>query len=106
MHACFFRPTHVARGSQQQAIQVVTADIEQVTAWKNGKMALANADLVTLMREVSRWYDVDVQYTGTAPDKHFFGLINRNVYLNTILEFLRKNGVRVQQQGRNITILP
>ena len=95
-----------ARGDQQEPVQVIAADIEQVTAWKNGKMALTNANLVTLMREVSRWYDVDVHYTGAVPDKHFFGLVNRNVYLNTILGFLRKNGVRVQQEGRHITIFP
>ena len=95
-----------ATDKPRQPVQVVTADVEQVTAWKNGKMALTNADLVTLMREISRWYDVEIHYTGLVPDKHFFGLINRNVYLNTILEFLRKNGVHVQQEGRNITILP
>lgn len=95
-----------ATNAPQQPVQVVTADTEQVTAWKNGKMALTNASLVELMREVSRWYDVDVHYTGMVPDRHFFGLINRNVYLSTILDFLRNNGVHVQQQGRNITILP
>lgn len=93
------------RGSVKP-IQMVTADVEQVTAWKNGKMSFANIDFATFMREVSRWYDVDVRYTGPVPEKRFFGLINRNVYLSTILDFLHQNGVHVKQEGRTITILP
>ena len=96
-----------ATNNLREAVQITTADIEQVTAWKNGKISLTNADLATLMQEISRWYDVNIHYTGAVPDRHFFGLINRNVYLNTILDFLRKNGnVHVVQDGRDITISP
>ncbi len=96
----------VADGNAQHPVNVHTADIEQVTAWKNGKISLTNADLGTLMRGISRWYNVNVHYTGAVPDKHFFGLINRNVYLSSILDFLKKNGVQLQQNGRDITIMP
>jgi len=86
--------------------QVQDADVEQVTAWKNGQISLTNADLPTVMRQVSRWYDVNIHYKGTIPDKHFFGLINRNVNLSTILHFLQDNQVHVTQEGRDIIISP
>jgi ferric-dicitrate binding protein FerR (iron transport regulator) len=96
----------VATAHPQQPAQVITADVEQVTAWKNGKISLANADLAAVMRQLSRWYDINVHYAGAVPDKHFFGSINRNVYLASILAFLKNNGIHVTQEGRNITILP
>ena len=96
----------VATAQPRQPVQVITADVEQVTAWKNGKLSLANADLAAVMRQLSRWYDINVHYAGAVPDKHFFGSINRNVYLASILAFLKNNGIRVTQEGRDITILP
>ncbi|HTI07612.1 MAG TPA: FecR domain-containing protein [Puia sp.] len=81
-------------------------DVEEVIAWKNGQISFANADFTSLMREVSRWYDVDIHYSGAVPSLHVFGLLDRRVYLSSILEFLQKNGVRIKQEGRVLTILP
>jgi ferric-dicitrate binding protein FerR (iron transport regulator) len=55
------------------------ADIEEAMAWKNGKFIFRNADLHTIMRQLSRWYDVDVEFQGIIPEKHYRGRISRNV---------------------------
>ena len=81
-------------------------DTEEVMAWKNGQFSFANADFASLMREVSRWYDVTIHYSGAVPTLHVFALLDRHVYLSTVLGFLQKNGVRLRQEGREITILP
>ena len=81
-------------------------DPEEVLAWKNGQIAFTNADFQSLMRSVSRWYDVNIHYSGAVPDAHFFGLLNRNVVLPTLLDYFRENGVHIKQEGRDITILP
>ncbi|MBN9383881.1 MAG: FecR domain-containing protein [Chitinophagaceae bacterium] len=81
-------------------------DIEQVVAWKNGQIAFTNADFSSLMRQISRWYDIDVHYTGAVPKKRFFGLLDRNVYLSAILEYLQANGIHIKQEGRVITVSP
>ena len=81
-------------------------DTEDVIAWKNGQISFANADFQSLMRQVARWYDVDIHYTGAVPKAHFFGILNRNVYLSSILEYLRHNGTHVRQEGKDIIISP
>ena len=81
-------------------------NIAEVIAWKNGQIAFTNADFSELMREIGRWYDVNIHYDGVAPKAHFFAILNRNVSLSSIIEYLQKNGVHIQQAGREIFILP
>ena len=91
-------------GDTAGSIAVRGANVDAVTAWKNGQLSLSDADLSVVMREISRWYDVNIYYKGPVPHGRFFGLVNRNVPLPTILEFLRENGIHVQLSGRDITV--
>jgi ferric-dicitrate binding protein FerR (iron transport regulator) len=91
---------------KDEHLKVQEADIEQVTAWKNGMLSLENADLATVLRQVSRWYNVNIHYQGSIPEKRFFGLISRNVNLSTIIEFLQKNNVHIKQEGNVVTVVP
>jgi len=91
---------------KEDRVDIQEADIEQVTAWKNGMLSLENADLATVLRQVSRWYNVNVHYQAGVPEKRFFGLISRSVSLTTILEYLRKNDVHIEQEGSEITVMP
>jgi hypothetical protein len=58
------------------------------------------------MRQISRWYDVDIRYEGKVPGTHFFGMLSRNVYLPTIVEFLQQNDVHIRLEGRQLIISP
>ncbi|HEV7620883.1 MAG TPA: FecR domain-containing protein, partial [Flavisolibacter sp.] len=80
-------------------------DIEQVIAWKNGQISLNNADLKMVMRQISRWYDVEVKYEGPVNQIHIGGFVDRNVNLNAILDFLSENGVHIKRKGRELIIL-
>lgn len=85
--------------------KVRPADVDQVIAWKFGKLSFNHLDLKAIMRQVSRWYNVDIDYEGALPDGHFGGVISRNVNLATVLEFLESNGIRCRQEGNRITVL-
>lgn len=87
-------------------LQIETGDPEQFAAWKNGQISFSNVDLPTLLREISRWYDVDVVYAGTVPLQHFGGLISRNIRLSTMLDILNKSGVNIRQEGRKLVVAP
>lgn len=87
-------------------LSVAAVDIEQVTAWKNGLLALNASSLKGLMRQVARWYDVEVIYEGEVPDRQFGGILSRNTQLSTLIQFLRKSGVNIKQTNRVITIMP
>lgn len=81
------------------------ADIEEVIAWKNGRFQFSNMDLRTIMRQLARWYDVDVAFEGEVPDIRIGGFLHKDVNLSTVLEFLKNNGVRFKLEGRRIIVL-
>lgn len=87
-------------------LQIETGDPEQFAAWKNGQISFSNVDLPTLLREVSRWYDVDVVYAGAVRPQRFGGMISRNIRLATMLDILNKFGVNIRQEGRKLVVAP
>jgi hypothetical protein len=58
------------------------------------------------MRQISRWYDVEVSYEGKIPERTFGGGIDRNLPLSSILKALGKNNIQYKTEGRKIMILP
>jgi transmembrane sensor len=81
------------------------ADLDEVSAWRNGKFDFDNADLATVMRQISRWYDVDVVYRGKT-NFHFGGQLSRNSSLIEIFKILEISGVRFTIVGKKVTVLP
>lgn len=79
-------------------------DLESVMAWKNGLFTLKGTGLEDLMRQVSRWYDVDIVYTGKIPERKFGGTISRKVNLNSLLRALNEQGVNVKLEGRKVIV--
>ncbi|PSL24966.1 FecR family protein [Chitinophaga ginsengisoli] len=70
---------------------VLAADEEQVLAWKNGYFYFDRADIQTIMRQIARWYDVEVEYK-EIPDKKFSGTIPRNVNASQVFKILELTG--------------
>ena len=88
-------------------IKVVNdANIDEVMAWRNGRFIFSDMDLKTIMRQLTRWYDVDVVYEGKVPEIRVGGIIHNDVYLSTVMEFLGENGVHYKIEGKKITIMP
>ncbi len=81
-------------------------DITQVVAWKDGYFVFDNTDLQTLMREVARWYNVEVSFEGKLSGEGYSGKISRNVPLSEFLKVLELNNVRVKTDGREVIIMP
>lgn len=80
------------------------ANVDEAIAWKNGKFMFNNTDLQTIMRQLSRWYDVDVEYQGKAAQKHYMGRISRNVPVSQIFEILKTSGLNFTINGRKIIV--
>ena len=75
--------------SKGAALEMVPGvDVDQVLAWKNGAFSFRNADLPTVMRQLARWYDIEVEYTGAVPAGTFDGEIGRGLTLNQVLQGL------------------
>jgi transmembrane sensor len=82
------------------------ADIEQAVAWKNGLFSFTKADLPTVMRQLARWYNVDVSYEGDIPGRAFNGEIGKMLTLDQVLTVLTKTRVHYRIEGNHLTIRP
>lgn len=81
-------------------------DLSQVMAWKEGLFSFDNTDIRMLMRQVERWYDVDVNFEGKVTEEGFSGTVSRNVPLSQFLKALELNDVHIKREGRKITVMP
>ncbi len=79
-------------------------DIQQVMAWKNGLFSFTGADLATVMRQLSRWYDVQVKYEGQIPDRKFSGEITHDLTLSQLMNGLQSLGIKFRIDGRTMII--
>lgn len=81
-------------------------NIDQVMAWKNGKFSFDHAGIKTVMRELSRWYDLDVKYEGVPTNDLFGGDIQRDLPLSKTLDFLKQSQVHFEVEGRKVIVKP
>ncbi len=79
-------------------------DTAEVMAWKNGMFQFDEADIGTVMRQIGRWYNVEVIYNGTLPGDHFKGKIPRNVNASEALQILTLSGIQFKIDGRKIIL--
>jgi ferric-dicitrate binding protein FerR (iron transport regulator) len=86
---------------------VNNVDLDEVMAWKNDKFLFGEkTDISTIMRQLARWYDVDVEYQGTV-SQHFWGSISRNVNASRVFEMLETTGgVHFKIEGKKVTVMP
>lgn len=73
-------------------ITIGPADIEEAIAWKEGRFYFNNDNILSIMRKLSRWYNVEVYYSGPIPVGHYEGAIRRQAEINQVLEILELPG--------------
>ena len=79
-------------------------DVDDEVAWTNGLFQFRDADIRSIMRQVSRWYNVDVIYQGNVPVKQYTGRISRNVKASALLNMLKYTGLNASIEGKNIYV--
>jgi transmembrane sensor len=85
-------------------IKVIKTDMNEVIAWKNGLFQFDGVGITTIMREISRWYDVDIVYEGEIPARRFEGEISREASLSDVLKILELSNVKFTVEGRKIVV--
>lgn len=73
----------------EDELKVAKADVSEVMSWKNGMFQFNDTELSSIMRQASRWYDVDVVYEGEIPEIRFSGEVSRNVNAATFLDMFK-----------------
>jgi ferric-dicitrate binding protein FerR (iron transport regulator) len=80
-------------------------DVSIVTAWKDGLFKFNGIELRTLMRQISRWYDIEIEYEPGVKDDVVFGAISRTSHLSKLLHILELGGVHFRLNGRKLIVL-
>ena len=81
-------------------------DIEKEMAWKNGYFQFEDDNLENIMRQISRWYDVDVTYEGNPGKETFTGRLPRNGNVSKVFKILSLSGVKFRIEGKSIIVTP
>lgn len=96
-----------ATAGRQDDITIQTGvDIEKIMAWKNGWFEFDQLDLATIMRQVSRWYDVDIVYESKLTNEQFGGRLSKNVPLSVVIEMMKASGVECKLDGKKLIVRP
>jgi transmembrane sensor len=91
----------------QGNIQVLSnANTDKVIAWKNNLFDFEDSNLEEVMRQIERWYDIDVVYTGQKPTVEFTGKISRGMSLKNLLLVLEVSGVKCRLEDRTLFVAP
>lgn len=82
------------------------ANVEKVMAWKNGLFNFQDASLEEVMRQLERWYDIEVVYEKDIPKLEFIGKMGRDLSLADVLRGLEMSKVHFRIEDRRVVVLP
>ncbi|MRG45474.1 DUF4974 domain-containing protein [Chitinophaga sp. SYP-B3965] len=101
-------PGQQATVSKNNTIRIVqTKNAAQVIAWKDGLFNFDDASLEDVMRQLSRWYDIEVVYEKGVPDIGFGGKIGRDLSLTNVLGILERAEVHFKlEEGKKLIVTP
>lgn len=81
-------------------------DVDKVMAWKNGYFNLDGVNIEELMRQLERWYDIEVVFEKQVPDIHLFGKLRKDKSLDALMQALQYYEIHFRREGRKLVILP
>lgn len=84
--------------------EIMKANLEQELAWKEGLFNFEGADFPQVMRQLERWYDIQVKYEGKIPEGKFGGKLPRNLNLSQVTRILKDMKVNSRIEGRTLFI--
>ncbi|HEY4196241.1 MAG TPA: FecR domain-containing protein [Mucilaginibacter sp.] len=85
-------------------LTVSNANVEAVLAWKNGAFDFKHTDVPSVMRQISRWYNVDIIYEGAIPTTTITGKVYRNTNASNALKIVKLLGINYKIEGNQIII--
>lgn len=99
------KPRQQAMLSDNGKLRVIDGvDLEEALAWRNGMWLFRETEIREILRQVARWYDVDVVYEKDIPERRFNGGISRDSRLSSILAILETSGIHFSVEGKTIKV--
>lgn len=99
------KPGQQALYTNMQTLLVNQVDLEEITAWKEGLFKFNGTKLSAIMKQLSRWYNVDIDIKGNVPDQELYAIIQRDEDISHVLEILEKtSNLHFETSGRKIIV--
>ena len=98
------KPGQQGQLSQHRLTLAANPNIDQVMAWKNGVFDFQNMELETALRQIARWYDVEVIYATQPPKITLGGGLGRDLKLSQVLKMLEGVGVTTRIENKKLYI--
>lgn len=100
------KPGQQARISEASAtINVATVDPSVEIAWKNGQFFFENEPIENIMKQIARWYDIEVIYKDDFAGKTVWGSVTRYGNVSKVLSILElTGGIHFKIEGRRIVV--
>jgi transmembrane sensor len=92
--------------STSKGLSKVDVNVSGATSWKDGFFNFEQSDIQTVMRQLARWYNLEVTYDGPVPTAKITGKVYRNADFSEALTVLRYLDIHYALKGRTITIKP
>ena len=89
-----------------ELITTKTVNTRAVVAWKDGYYFFDRTPVVSVMRQIARWYNVDIVYKGVVPKDEIVGRIPRTAYVSDVLHIMELIGIHFKIEGRTIFVTP
>ncbi len=95
------------RDNSTGSLKVKEVNTDLAVAWKNGLFRFRETNIKEVMRQVERWYDVDVEYKTPGTEQDYTGIVPRSQNVSALLQLLELTGtVHFKVEGKKITVLP
>lgn len=102
--ANILQPGEEAITASGRDIVVQQADIAKVMAWKKGMFDVEGEGTAAFLRQLARWYDLEIVYQGPVPEKKFHGKLGRDLQLSQVLDVLTQFNIHYKLEGKVLTI--
>ena len=79
-------------------------DVSEVIAWKNGQFIFNSVNIESIMRQISRWYEIEVVYNESFNQETFSGIVSRKSNLSDVLKIMEEGGVKFRIEGKKIYV--
>lgn len=106
-HSLVLKPGQQVVSSENDALlRMNRVDPEEIISWKDNLFVFSNEEISDVMKKVSRWYDVEVEYKDGMAGKRIGGDIPRFDGVEELMEALEYTGLlRYEQKGGVIVIM-
>jgi hypothetical protein len=98
------RPGEQARLSEG-TISVKNVEASDVVSWTSGFIPVSGPDVEYTMRQIARWYDVNIIFQGKKPEGSFEGKLPRTASIENVIKLLNVNNIKARLNGKDRTII-